>query len=116
MPVEMNEQQLKVVEMTHVEVPESVVTDLVRKAYDLSKPVGMGMIHFQPGPIPEPIVDDLVRLMNKTGYLTMDYTLGRQVKFTILKIGNRYFVHKTWRDHTKEDLVILLASVGVQLS
>lgn len=117
MSSELTERQvldLKVARATQIEVPFDAVKPLVRKAYELSVPVGMGMIHYRPGPLDSMGVDELVRVMNKTGYLSMDYVHGRQVKFTIRKIGDYYFVHRRWPDHTEAQLIELLASVGVE--
>lgn len=100
--------------------------ELIRAAYDLSKPVGLGFFHFQEGPIPEGVMDLLMEQdSGMSVVLNMDYVLGRQVKMTVWRgmeddgyredwLPGRLYIRDEWFDHTPAHLDALLDRIGVK--
>lgn len=98
----------------YIELPKDVdLVALVKKAYELSRPQGMGMLHFQPGPLPDHVAPQLVGKETSPFPVNLDYVMGRAVKFTVTRHLGRLFVAPRWFDHTEADYRELLASVGV---
>ncbi len=92
-----------------IEIPADKVRAAVCAAYDLSHPVGMGVLHYRHGPLD---ADTLDRIVGNGESIRMDYVHGRQCKFSIQKQGEKYFVRAPWYDHTDEDLAVLLRQIG----
>lgn len=90
---------------------------LVKAAYDLSRPQGMGMLHFQPGQMQDEDADLLLAgAFRPTGYnaLYLDYVKGRAVKLNVyrdVENGNLY-VYRDWYDHSPTDMNLLMAAIG----
>lgn len=86
---------------------------MVKLVYDRCKPVGMGMLQFVPGDM---AMADAMKLVasqmrpGETQYITMDYVMGRQCKFTFNIIADEQveFDENDWYDHTKEELEALI--------
>ena len=87
---------------------------LVANAYKMSRPVGMGLLHYREGDIPEEVLEALVsRLDSPNGTVSMDYVLGRQCKFCIFKRDNEMFIEDYWYDHSPEQFKALLEASKV---
>jgi hypothetical protein len=84
--------------------------ELVKKAYELSRPQGMGMMHFDPTPLTD---DEAKSLMNDDGSCRLDYVRGRACKFDVSVNGDKTSIRSPWYDHTDQNLVDLLAHVGI---
>lgn len=106
--------------MTKVYVTPEQVPALVRAAYDLSVPVGLGFLHFRPGPM----TDDLLRQVlaqvkdavdYSTAILYMDYVAGRCCKFGVFteQETGRFYIENPWFDHTEEQFDELCNRAGV---
>lgn len=94
----------------------------VARCYELSKPQGLGYLHYQPGPLADNYAQAIVQKMERNPgshvALTMDYVLGRAVKMTIFvdkQTSRRYMHGKTvgWYDHTPQDLQTLIDEFGL---
>ena len=100
------------IEVTHVDLRL-----LVQTAYDLSKPQGLGFIHYQPGLLSEEDADELLKqeTYDSNVVIGMDYVKGRQIKMTVFKepnSPNRMFIHGTWYDHSEEEFCTFLRVIG----
>lgn len=90
------------------------LVDLVKAAYDLSVPQGMGVIHFTP----EALTDEeaSVLLSRESGSrsvaLSLDYVKGRAVKLTVWRDGETLTTRDEWFDHSPEQFRELLDRVG----
>ena len=86
---------------------------LVKEAYNLSQPQGLGFIHFQPGPLPEEDVNEILsRFEDDERYaVSMDYVRGRAVKLHVWQEGDRLFTDARWYDHSDAQLRLLLMRV-----
>lgn len=97
-----------------IEVTAVALTDLVRAAYNRSRPQGLGHIHYQDGGLSDAEVAKIIESTN-LGRLavSMDYVKGRSVKFHVHRIENRLFIDSSWYDHSDGQLRSLLEQVGL---
>lgn len=84
--------------------------ELVKKAYELSRPQGMGMMHFDPTPLTDKEAKSLIA---KDGSISLDYVRGRACKFNVSNQDGKLSMRSPWYDHTDQHLVDLLAHVGI---
>ena len=82
---------------------------LVKKVYDLSRPQGLGMMHFEPGGLSDAEVKSLIR---DDGTVDMDYIRGRACKFHVWIKDDRFVISDNWYDHTDAQHAELLQHVG----
>lgn len=97
-----------------IEIPESKLSQFVRKVYELSVPVGMGFMHYKDEPLSDTEVIDIIQ-PGKTIIVNMDYVNGRCCKMRVIKKDGKLYTNDTWYDHTRSELKELLAHVGVEL-
>lgn len=89
---------------------------LIRKAYELSQPQGLGFLHFRKDHV---LSDDEIKpfIHHDTDNLAVyiDYLHGRAVKLTVYRHnygeGDRLFLDNTWYDHTEDQLTELFKAV-----
>ena len=89
---------------------------LIKKAYDLSVPKGMGFLHFAAGGISDDLVNHIIENGKKDPdcAVEMDYVGGRCCKFDVSKEGNKLLIPDKWFDHTDEEYKELLSAIGVE--
>lgn len=91
-------------------------TDLValaQRAYSLSRPQGLGFLHYQEGGLP---AEDAKGCIGRDGSLNMDYVHGRALKFHVQKNADGSFsLADAWYDHTTEQYQELLEPFGVSV-
>ena len=81
----------------------------VKKVYDLSKPQGLGFLHYTEQPLIDEEVNSILEHANYNDVrLSMDYVKGRACKMTVFKTDDKLWIHNNWYDHTKEQLSVLL--------
>jgi hypothetical protein len=98
-------------EMTmKIDVTSIDTIKLVKAAYALSVPRGMGMLHFKPGELSD---EDAKQCIEPDGSVHMDYVRGRGCKFHVWVEEGKKFIVSPWYDHTDSDLQKLLATCGV---
>ena len=85
--------------------------ELVKAVYELSRPQGMGMMHFDPAPLTTKDVQSMIR---PDGTIRLDYVKGRACKVTTTREGERFFFQAPWYDHTDEQLYKLLDAFGLE--
>lgn len=99
-------------ETGYIKIEKSMLVDLVKAAYDLSKPVGMGFLHFRP----EPLTDEQASsYIEDNGTVRLDYVNGRSVKMTVFidKNTKTLYISDSWYDHSDDDLLNLLDRIGL---
>ena len=96
-------------------IEEHQILPLVKAAYNMSSPVGMGRFRFNSAPMTDSEAQAIIDMSNPKIVVSMDYVKGRQCKFAIFKIRGRFFIDDSWYDHSKWEYAILLNSVGVPL-
>ncbi len=90
--------------------------ELAKVVYDLSIPVGLGMLHARPGPLPDKDAEDLLKGNSGHTILSMDYIYGRQCKFHVFEVDDKLFIRDQWYDHTPAQLQELLSLVGITVN
>jgi hypothetical protein len=96
-----------------IDVSKLDLIEIVKAAYDLSRPVGLGYLHYDPEPLINEEAADLINLESKK-VVALDYVRGRAVKFRVFKENNKLYIKDTWYDHTKQDLEELLRRAGLE--
>lgn len=89
----------------------------IQAVYALSCPVGLGMLHYKPGPLSKEDISEWVAsaAAHQSGNdiaLNMDYVLGRCCKMVVWRRKDRLFIRDDWYDHSADDLQQLLQKVG----
>jgi hypothetical protein len=82
----------------------------VQKVYDLSKPQGMGMMHFVAGPLSE---EDAKMYIDADGHVSMDYVSGRACKMHTRIEDGRIVISDRWYDHSDTQFEELLEHIGL---
>lgn len=88
---------------------------LIKEAYNLSKPQGLGFMHFDPAPLTDDEI--LAILMRGTSRcpVNMDYVKGRAVKLNVfINEENQLSIHDSWYDHNDIQLDTLLQRIGIK--
>lgn len=103
--------------------PENINLEaFVSRCYDLSSPVGLGTLHYQPGPLAENYAQAIVQRLQRnvergaTVAADMDYVLGRAVKMAVFRehtTGRLYIDGSGWYGHTKDQLNALIIEFGL---
>lgn len=87
------------------EFDETKVDDVIRAAYDLSVPQGLGFLHVRPGGLDDETIARIKESKSGLYAASMDYVHGRAVKLTIRREGVIcYIPADRWFDHSLEDL------------
>ena len=118
-----------------VEITGADLRQLVRVAYRLSRPVGMGFLHYREGEIPEEMIDRILDTKPQAVYgpkegrfirivVNMDYVMGRAVKLAVWAVetidietgqkADKLYIERSWFDHGHEELCTLLTELGVE--
>lgn len=90
------------------------MVELVKKAYELSRPQGMGMLHFDPTPLTDEEAKILIE-EGEDGEVHLDYVRGRACKFNVFNKDGELSIRDSWYDHTDQHLVDLLDHVGITI-
>lgn len=101
------------IETRKIPLSEDQVREIIRRAYRLSRPQGMGYLHFKEGEIPENVIDEIASRATAFG-IAMDYVMGRSVKLGIDREGDQFYYSDNgyWFDHSAEDLRQLLDGIA----
>jgi hypothetical protein len=93
---------------TRIQINRENLPKVIAKAFDLSKPQGMGILHFMPGPIPEDELSWILASADEAKLtdhkkIRLDYVQGRAVKLSIhYDEGSQhwYLEGDRWYDHS----------------
>lgn len=87
--------------MRAVPIAPDKLVPFIQTAYQLSRPQGMGMLHFNPAPMTDAEAQSIIDAADG-GPIYMDYVRGRAVKLNIRINGESHFVEDrgTWFDHS----------------
>lgn len=93
-----------------IRFPKSHVRAVIAKAYELSRPQGMGFYHFTPGPLPEDQIDQIAGDSSQS--VNLDYVNGRAVKLYLKydRVTQDFqFDRDNWYDHFPAEFEALCA-------
>jgi hypothetical protein len=97
----------KMIEITGVDLRE-----LVKAAYDLSQPQGLGFIHYIPGPLSDKEADEIIKSSERGEIaVCMDYVKGRAVKMAARQKDGKLYIDNSWFDHPPAQFVALLKRI-----
>jgi hypothetical protein len=87
---------------------------LLKKAYALSGPQGLGFLHFRDAELDDETADAVLAAGESRLALSTDYVHGRALKFKVYRDEDgTLFVSAFWFDHDHRAYVDLLAEFGV---
>jgi hypothetical protein len=98
-----------------IEITGADLVEVVKKVYDLSKPQGLGFLHFNANPLSNEEAKEIIAIGSprKNVVVDMDYVNGRACKFTVFKDDqDRKFIRSQWYDHSQADLDELLRHIN----
>lgn len=95
-------------------IPDNRLNAAIRAAYSLSRPQGMGMFHFRPGPMRPDDAEEIIEAQKMRGRISLDYVSGRAVKLTILRDDEGWFLRDEgrWFDHPPADFTVLKNTIN----
>jgi ribosomal protein L36 len=96
-----------------IDVTDCDLTELVKHAYRLSAPMGLGFLHSRDEPLSDEDAAEILSDGNEEHPVRMDYVHGRCCKFSVIKRDGRLYIRNPWPDHSDFQLRELLTSVGV---
>lgn len=98
-----------------IDVTDAEPIELVKAAYALSVPQGLGFMHATDGPLSDEQAQEILDREKPGGRIvaSMDYVNGRACKMTIFHADGRRYIHPIWFDHSDSQLAELLETVGV---
>jgi len=88
-----------------IEITGTDMVKFVKKVYDLSSPLGLGLLHFRDEPLSD---EDAEEIVNSPCGVTMDYVHGRACKMRVTEKDGKLYIPDTWFDHSDTDLEQLL--------
>lgn len=68
--------------------PKSLAVEAMKLAFAASSPMGMGFLHFKPGPLPAEIAKGMRDEVEKYGVIRADYVQGRMMKLNLRVVPN----------------------------
>lgn len=84
---------------------ESKLDAVIRAAYELSSPQGLGFLHYTPEPMDDATLADIKSRPGYSCRASMDYVNGRSVKLGIHGSGDMLYISADrWYDHSEKDL------------
>lgn len=99
-----------------IELPANVdLVALVKGAYALSQPQGMGFLHYRNGDLTDEQARSLIREDDPRTPVSLDYVAGRAIKFTVFRQDGKLLVDRRWYDHSESQYRDLLSRAGVAL-
>lgn len=95
-----------------IDITGADLVDVVKAAYDLSSPQGLGHMHFKSGSLTDEQAKSLINEDCRTP-ITLDYVAGRACKLTVFKNGEKLYIRNSWYDHSEDQLLELIDRIGV---
>ena len=105
--------------MGKIDVTGIDLVKFVQAVYRISKPQGMGILHYKAGELSEEDAKAIVKRdeTSSTCALSMDYVHGRACKMGVRREpDNRLSISDRWYDHTSQDLQDLLGELGITMT
>lgn len=107
-----------------IEITGVDMAKFIKKAYDLSKPLGMGYFQYTPEPLTDEEAQSLINKKDPKIKCSLDYVKGRACKMTVhkevegslLNKKERLFIRAPWFDHTDSQLKELLEHCGFHIN
>lgn len=85
---------------------EDKIPAIIKAAYSLSSPQGLGFLHFEKGPLPDEDVERITSFKRGDVVFSMDYVRGRSIKLSGFrnKDGSCRIDADRWYDHSPDQL------------
>ena len=90
------------------------LVEFAKVVYNLSRPIGMGCLHFTPEPLSTEEAEEIVSNHHSPGVvLSMDYVKGRGCKMVVWENDGKLGIRDSWYDHTDEQFRTLLNQFNI---
>lgn len=88
--------------------------EFVKEVYALSKPQGMGILHYQEGELSDTDAQEIIEKFKNSERIaiSMDYVRGRACKMTVWKENGKLLIVDNWYDHSDLQFEALLKKFG----
>ncbi len=99
-----------------IDVTGADFVEMIKAAYDLSLPWGLGEMHYRAGPLSDAEASALLDQEPPSPRLLfdLDYVHGRACKLGVFRgPGGRFWLPRHWHRHTEAQLAELLARSGI---
>lgn len=96
-----------------VEITGTDLREFAKAVYDLSRPQGLGMLHYTTEPVTDDLIDHYINDSDDQIALSMDYVRGRACKMRVFREDGKLFIPQLWYDHTDEAFKKLLTQFGI---
>jgi len=96
-----------------IEITGSDLVEAVKAAYDLSRPQGLGLMHYEEGELSDEEAKRLVDDTDARMPVSLDYVKGRACKFDVYRDENKLFINDAWYDHSEAALLSLIDRIAV---
>ncbi len=97
-----------------IEITGCDLRQVVQEVYLLSKPQGLGHLHYENGPLDQETIDLILEGDDVRCVFSMDYVQGRYCKFAVFRHDDKLYMHNSWYDHSEEQLAELCERIGVK--
>jgi len=95
----------------HIDITGVDLIKLAKTAYSLSRPQGLGFLHYQDGELTDEEAGQMINQNRPHIPLSMDYVKGRACKLTVFCDQGITFIRNQWHDHSDQDLCDLVSRV-----
>jgi uncharacterized protein with PIN domain len=87
----------------------------VKKTYELSKPLGLGVLHYNPSSLSDEEAKEIIAVFknDKRIVVSMDYIKGRSCKMHVYRKGDKWMIQSPWYGHTEEQFHQLLSEFNI---
>jgi hypothetical protein len=89
------------------------LVEFIKRVYEMSRPVGMGMLQFTPEPLTDEEAKSIINHDSKV-IVSMDYVRGRQCKIGVIQQDGKLYAEDPWHDHSDDEYRVLLESFGIE--
>lgn len=99
-----------------IDITGADLSTLIRAAYSLSAPQGLGYLHHREGDLDDETVAAILDQGKDHDLfpVRMDYVHGRSIKLTVRRINNKLYIPSSWYDHSAQQLAELLVKISIE--
>ena len=94
-----------------IDITGSDLKEVVKSAYDLSSPQGLGILHFKEGSLTNEEAESFIKPHGNIA-LSLDYVNGRACKLTVWQDEEKLYIRDQWFDHSEDQLLQLIERIA----
>lgn len=94
-----------------IDITGSNLVSVVKAAYDLSSPQGLGFLHYEDGGLSDEEASHFVNEGSPVP-VSLEYVKGRACKLSVFRQGGKLFINDFWFDHSEDQLLQLIDRIA----